>query len=339
MINQTRTLFLGFVIVSTLLVSTVVTAVFWTNGSRSRQPSQTLVVPSPKAGDTEELFLGSGVYLTLVFIPQGTFNMGSNRNSPDERPIHSVTVSNGFWMGKYPVTNAQWQAVMGELPFDLSHPNGCPDCPMSSVSWDKCQDFISRLNGRGKEAFRLPTEAEWEYACRAGVDGETYGPPETIAWYVGNSGKKTHPVGQKQPNAFGMYDMLGNVLQWCQDGYAPYSNNSQIDPEGDYSSAYRVLRGASDDASADQISAAHRHSFLPCDSVPWMGFRLVRALPKPKHLPKGFKDFWDSISRWSFFGRHHYPTCFLGTLSEDRYSFEYMLQSAPPYSTQGRPVA
>jgi formylglycine-generating enzyme required for sulfatase activity len=112
------------------------------------------------------------------------------------------------------------------------------------VTWVDAQDFLRRLNQlQSKWNFRLPTEAEWEYACRAGTEGDTYGPVDDVAWYGGNSDRTTHPVGQKQPNAFGIYDMLGNVWEWCQDYYGPYEATPQLDPTGAFSSARRVCRG------------------------------------------------------------------------------------------------
>src|ERR1039458_3679189 len=137
-----------------------------------------------------------------------------NRKADEER--HQVTLTRGFQMGKYPVTRVQWEAVMRGKPSEFRGLQG--SVPVEQVSWNDCQEFITKLNtlvpGGG---FRLPTEAEWEYACRAGTEGARYGDLGEIAWYQNNSGGSPHPVGQKKPNDWGLYDMLGNVLEWCAD--------------------------------------------------------------------------------------------------------------------------
>ena len=163
--------------------------------------------------------------IEFVGIPSGEFLMGSTseRAYKSERPVARVRISKGFWMGKYEVTQDQWQAVMGNNPSDVS---GCGTCPVESVSWEDVQEFIGKLNGRsGGGRYRLPTEAEWEYAARAGTTTDTYAGDVTnplgndpvvngIAWYRENSGGRTHPAGQMEPNGFGLYDMLGNVWEW-----------------------------------------------------------------------------------------------------------------------------
>jgi formylglycine-generating enzyme required for sulfatase activity len=166
--------------------------------------------------------------LIIVKVPAGTFRMGSDQvihaddawnpcsacspRNEVERPVHQVTISKDFWMGQFDVTQKQWQDVMGNNPsFNLA---AGPDAPVEQVSWRDVQSFLAKANAM-QDAWmvRLPTEAEWEYAARAGSTGETYGPLEETAWYKDNSGRTTHPVGQKKPNAFGLYDMLGNVWQ------------------------------------------------------------------------------------------------------------------------------
>jgi formylglycine-generating enzyme required for sulfatase activity len=175
----------------------------------------------------------------MVFVAGGTFQMGSNSES-DEKPIHTVTVSS-FYMDKTEVTQAEYRKVMGKTPSSFS---GCDDCPVEKVSWHDANAYAKKV---GK---RLPTEAEWEYAARGGnkSKGYTYSGSndlDAVAWYNNNSGSKTHPVAQKQPNELGLYDMSGNVWEWCSDWYDEgyYSGSPQTDPQGSNSGKKRVLRG------------------------------------------------------------------------------------------------
>ena len=163
----------------------------------------------------------------------------SRHAANDERSVTRVRISQGFYLGKYEVTQAEWQAVMGSNPSKFS---GCGRCPVEKVAWEDAQVFIGRLNARsGGRRYRLPTEAEWEYAARAGTTTDTYAGDVTephrndpvvnrIAWYGENSGHRTQPVGQKAPNPWGLYDMLGNVFEWVQDWYGPYPGGAVTDP-------------------------------------------------------------------------------------------------------------
>jgi formylglycine-generating enzyme required for sulfatase activity len=181
----------------------------------------------------------NSVGMKFVRINPGTFKMGS----ADEGPIHDVTLSKGFYLQTTEVTQAQWQAVMGTNPSEFKG----PDWPVDMVPWFDAQEFLRKLNAREKDTrYRLPTEAEWEYACRAGGQ-EPDGAPNLgeVAWWAGNSGREVHPVGQKKPNAWGLYDMRGNVWEWVQDRYGDYSAGRQVDPHGPASGTYRVLRGGS----------------------------------------------------------------------------------------------
>ena len=197
--------------------------------------------------------LGSGVKLEMVLIPggrvpDGLARFGQGRLS-DEKPQHRVRITKPFYLGKYLVTQEQWEAVMGSNP---SHFKG-PKNPVEQVSWDDCQKFLEKLNaksGPGAGKFQLPTEAQWEYACRAGSTTRyCFGDDESglgeYAWYGANSGGKTHPVGEKKPNAWGLYDMHGNVWEWCQDWYdgGYYANSPTDDPTGPATGSYRVFRG------------------------------------------------------------------------------------------------
>jgi formylglycine-generating enzyme required for sulfatase activity len=186
---------------------------------------------------------GNGVTMELVLIPAGSFTIGSNDGASDEKPPHPVTLSRPFYMGKYEVTQAQWQAVMGGNP---SHFQGDDKLPVESVSWDDCQEFCKKLSAKSGKAVRLPTEAEWEYACRAGsmgrfCFGDNDGGLGAYAWYTSNSDRKTHPVGQKKSNAWGLYDTHGNVWEWCADWYDKYPGSGATSDF--FRQKCRVLRG------------------------------------------------------------------------------------------------
>jgi len=190
--------------------------------------------------------LGKGVELEMIAIPGGSFQMGSNERD-NEKPIHRVTLS-PFHIGKFQITQAQWQAVMGKNP---SHFKG-DNLPVESISWKDAFEFCLKLSERTGKEYRLPTEAEWEYACRAGSTtrycfGDDDAMLEQYAWYSKNSGNKTHPVGEKLPNAGGLHDMHGNVWEWCQDWYDEnyYKQSPEKKPQGPTSGEDRVLRGGS----------------------------------------------------------------------------------------------
>jgi formylglycine-generating enzyme required for sulfatase activity len=238
------------------------------------------VIPSPNARtsvkpEATQVWKEPVTGIEFVWVPGGGFDMGSN--SADglafEKPVHRVYVE-GFWMGKYEVTQGQWKTIMGSNPSNFKSGD---NYPVDTVSWDDIQIFIARLNSRTGITFRLPTKAEWEYACRAGTKEDRYGPLDNIAWYDFNSGKKTHPVGQKQPNFFGLYDMLGNVFEWCQDWYGSYSSGYAKNPEGPSSGSFRVLRGAGFGYIASQVRAAIRYGLDPSGRDISHGFRLVRS--------------------------------------------------------------
>jgi formylglycine-generating enzyme required for sulfatase activity len=210
-----------------------------TTGSSGTPP---LTKPSQTTGEVVQNQMG----IELVFVPAGRFMMGSNINlGTDEKPVHQVTFKEGFYIGKYEVTQAQWQAVMGNNPSYFRNCGG--NCPVETVSWEDTQSFINKLNEvNDRFRYRLPTEAEWEYACRAGTKGRYAGNLSEIAWYSDNSGNKTHAVGSKGANPWGLADMHGNVWEWCQDAYhenydgAPTDGSAWLKGGGP-----RVLRGGS----------------------------------------------------------------------------------------------
>jgi formylglycine-generating enzyme required for sulfatase activity len=220
--------------------------------------------------------------IKFVLIPAGSFMMGSTNGEADEKPVHQVTISQAFYMGRYEVTQGQWQAVMGSNP---SHFKDCGgNCPVEEVSWDDAQDFINKLNENNDGfKYRLPTEAEWEYACRAGTTGDYAGNLKKMAWYLINSGFKTHPVGGKQPNGFGLYDMHGNVSEWCQDWYDEdyYASSPATDPQGPSSGHRRVLRGGEWQLLPTDLRSACRSDLMPDYRLNLDGFRVVTMLRTP----------------------------------------------------------
>lgn len=214
----------------------------------------------------------------LVWIPPGQFLRGSEKGDADERPVQLVTFSKGFFMGRHPVTQAQWRLVMGN---NLSHFMG-DDLPVEQVSWNDAIAFIERLNERNDELlYRLPTEAEWEYACRGGNGGGHTVERSAIAWFKDNSDGKTQPVCTRQPNAFGLYDMLGNVWEWCEDWYHDNYEGAPADGSAWLSGGeqkHRVLRGSSWDYPKHTLRASFRNRNSPEYRLNDNGFRLCATL-------------------------------------------------------------
>ena len=205
-----------------------------------------------------------GVQFKMVRVKGGTFQMGATSEQgsdayDDEYPVHSVTLSD-YYIGQTEVTQELWEAVMGSNP---SYFKGNNQCPVEKVSWDDCQEFIKKLNRLTGKNFRLPTEAEWEYAARGGNKSKGYkysgsNDADAVAWYNKNSGSKTQPVAQKQSNELGLYDMSGNVWEWCQDRYGKYSSHSQSNPKGANTGSVRVLRGGSWISSERNVRVSNR---------------------------------------------------------------------------------
>jgi formylglycine-generating enzyme required for sulfatase activity len=244
----------------------------------------TVTRPAPPKKEKEISFdLGNGVKLEMVLIPAGEFLMGSpdseNGRFPDEGPQHRVRITRPFYLGKYLVTQEQWQAVMGNNPSNFKGPEN----PVEMVSWDDCQQFLAKLNAKTSEQpgkFVLPTEAQWEYACRAGSKtrycfGDDDSELGEYAWYHANSGGKTHPVGGKKSNAWGLYDMHGNVWEWCQDWYDEgyYAKSPTDDPAGSDGGANRVFRGGGWSDPAGDCRSAPRYRDGPGIRYGSLGFR------------------------------------------------------------------
>ena len=231
------------------------------------------------------LDFGGGIKMELILISAGTFEMGSPESeagrSSDET-LHTVTISKPFYIGKFHVTQEQYKAVIGENP---SH-NKAARNPVEQVYWEDALKFCEKLSAAtGKQKARLPTEAEWEYACRAGTRtrynlGETTEDLKRAGWYPANSGNKTHEVGGKTPNAWGLYDMHGNVWEWCRDWKANYASGPQTDPQGPETGGEHVLRGASYDSLERQCRAASRHHWGGPHVA--IGFRIVMELEAGK---------------------------------------------------------
>jgi formylglycine-generating enzyme required for sulfatase activity/predicted Ser/Thr protein kinase len=228
----------------------------------------------------------SALRANMVFVQGGSFTMGCTSEQgrdcdDDEKPAHQVTVSS-FWIGKYEVTQKEWEAVMGSNP---SRFQNCPDCPVENVTWNDVQDFIRKLNYLTGGNYRMPTEAEWEFAARGGIrsSGTKYSGSDVInsnraVWYDGNSGSRTHRVGQKQANELGLYDMSGNVWEWCSDWYGEdlYINSPGTNPRGPSAGDYRVLRGGSWSSNALLCRVSYRNNDHPgTHSNNTRGFRLV----------------------------------------------------------------
>jgi formylglycine-generating enzyme required for sulfatase activity len=257
-----------------------------------------------QAGDRANVFLSGRHRIKLARIPEGEFVMGSEVDD-SERPAHRVRIGSPFLLGVYPVTQALYAAITGTLPLSLFQ--GRDENPVDTVSWldavrfcnllsasDGLKSFYElrgdgRVDERGGTGYRLPTEAEWEYACRAGSTSSFHfgEEPEKLgeyAWYQRNSGSSTHPVGQLSPNRFGLFDMHGNVWEWCWDWYAPYPARSGVagpaveNPRGPVEGRERVLRGGSWNADVHQLRSAARNSYDPEEPLWYFGFRLARSL-------------------------------------------------------------
>lgn len=238
--------------------------------AETKSPAAAVSTP-PKSGQPCSVTLPGNVALDLAPIPAGTFTMGSPDSEEgrllDEGPQHQVTISKNFWLGKYPVTQTQYLALTGENPSVFRTD---PSLPVEYVTWDNAVAFCKKLTEQEKAAgrvpagyaYQLPTEAQWEYACRAGTKTPYAGDLEAMTWYDKNSNGTSHPVGQKKPNAWGLYDMHGNIRQWCIDKYLPYAADAVTDPVG-LKGQYRNIRGGAWYLYARYCRSAARFSAVP----------------------------------------------------------------------------
>jgi len=246
----------------------------------------------PREDDELTVVLPGGGRMTFVWIESGRFRMGSPAlevgRYDREGPQHEAMISRGFYLGKTEITQEQWESVMGTTPWEgEDYVESNPQHPAVYISWDDVQLFIGRLNAAaGEEIYRLPSEAEWEYACRAGTDTRwSFGDAESrlgnYAWYRDNAWdvglQYAQPVGTKLPNPWGLYDMHGNALEWCRDWYGNYSSAAQVDPTGPATGTYRLLRGGYFYYLARAARSAYRVSSLPDFRDYYIGARLLRT--------------------------------------------------------------
>ena len=230
----------------------------------------------------------NGTQIEMVLVAGGTFTMGCTASNAyacnaAENPTHSVTITNAFYMGRYEVTQAEWQARMGSNPSSFQGQTDSPSRPVENVSWNTIQNFNSATG------LRLPTEAEWEYACRAGTTTAFHGftgylggtNDDTlvgnIAWYGANSGDQTHAVGGKAANALGLHDMSGNVWEWCSDWYDVYSAGAQTNPTGPATGLNPVLRGGAWFYNTGGVRSSNRYYAGPGTAADFIGFRVTKA--------------------------------------------------------------
>lgn len=245
---------------------TEITEIFATQ-KKSDEP---LNFPKPSNSSTT-----ASIASNMILVQGGTFIMGSEKGEEDEEPVHKVTVSS-FYMNKYEVSQAEWESIMGKKPKNLEF-KGCDQCPVEGVSWEDVRLFIKKLNQQTGLNYRLPTEAEWEYAAKGGNDHQPSGDVNDYAWYSSNSNNRTHPVGQKKPNNLGLYDMQGNVYEWCHDWYGKYYDSHLNNPIGSTYSNARVCRGGSWGDGANFITATNRGKRNPKSYQKYIGFRLARV--------------------------------------------------------------
>jgi formylglycine-generating enzyme required for sulfatase activity len=286
-----RWLLVGAAVGSCFFVGLVVLLFMVFRGSADKKPPEAKKEDPPKKEEAPPKYFTNSLGMKFAWIPPGSFVMGSPKEEAgrvENETQHKVTLTKGFYMGVYTVTQEEWQAVMGNNPSLIK---GEKNLPVEQVSWDDCQEFIKKLREKDKKPYRLPTEAEWEYACRAGTKtpfcfGDTISTDQ--ANYNGNqiygTGKKgvyrqkTTPVGSFPANAWGLYDTHGNLWEWCQDWRGDYPQNDVVDPQGPDAGQYRVLRGGSWNLSPVLCRSANRGGVGPGSRYGLIGFRLCFCL-------------------------------------------------------------
>jgi formylglycine-generating enzyme required for sulfatase activity len=279
MSSRSRALVAG--VVAILLIGVIGGVIWWLIRNRKVTPATQTTSTQTAAATTKTAPSGSpftekvnGAEIEMLAIPGGNFLMGSpateSGRDPDEGPQSNVTVPN-YYMGKYEVTQSQYRAVMGANPSAFKG----DDLPVDSVTWAEATEFCRKLSTLSGRHYRLPTEAEWEYAARAGTTGAPTESADLTAWYDGNSGARTHPVGQKEANHFGLYDIYGNVWEWCQSKYKAYPYSATDGREDLQSVEVRVLRGGSWESAAKACRPSYRRRVTPDPRS--AGFRVVRV--------------------------------------------------------------
>jgi formylglycine-generating enzyme required for sulfatase activity len=239
-----------------------------------------------KAGDLKTILLPGNVPMEFVYIPAGTFFMGSpeqeHGRQNDESPRREISITKGFYMGKFEVTQEQWLIVMKRNPSVFSDKNSFKSHPVDWVSWNDCNEFIQHLNGMGLGTFRMPTEAEWEYACRAGTKTRYYwgNDPNNekvyqFCWAFSRAEGRSHPVGLKKPNPWGLYDMSGNVWEWCSDWRGPYNPSNTTNPKGAETGTKKIYRGGSWFNKPATLRSANRNGHEPDIPFTNAGLRIV----------------------------------------------------------------
>lgn len=273
----------SLVALTSLLIMSLLVAAFLlakSNLISRRAASRSALAPSPGSTSHDGVGIKNQVGIEMNYVPPGSFMMGSGNGDADEKPMHEVTLRDGFYIGRYEVTQVQWRAVMNNDPSFFKGEN----LPVDNVSWNDTQDFLSKLNKLGDGyTYRLPTEAEWEYACRAGSTGDFAEPLNLIGWYYDNADNGSHAIGQKKPNAFGLYDMHGNVWEWCEDWYHQSYDGAPTDGSAwlmGGEQKVRLLRGGSWYDLADRIRSAHRGGNPPVLRGLNLGFRVVATVAK-----------------------------------------------------------
>ncbi len=234
-------------------------------------------------------FRVGGVSFSMILVEHGTFVMGREPERDgdqyyDDKRAHEVMLTQDYYIGETQVTQALWAAVMGSNPSKM---RGDDERPVENVFWGECQTFVEKLNGQVEGVrFALPTEAQWEYAARGGNRSKGYkyagaDEPDEVAWHKGNAGGETHPVGQKKANEIGVYDMAGNVWEWCADWYGEYPTEAVEEPKGPETGDSRVIRGGSFGSRADRSRSAYRDAYAPEMRDGEIGLRLVCIVVGP----------------------------------------------------------
>ncbi|MBS0663935.1 MAG: formylglycine-generating enzyme family protein [Verrucomicrobia bacterium] len=231
--------------------------------------------------DADFGFVVASIKVPMVFVPPGKFTMGDEGGEDDERPETEVAITRGFWLGRYEITQEEWRTVMNLSP---SHYKGA-NRPVEFISWKAAQEFCQRLTVREQSAgrlprgyvYRLPTEAEWEYACRLGTEGGAPGVQPETGWYATNGKEMSHPVGEKLPNALGLYDVFGNVSEWCVDWYGKYPGGQVRDYVGPINGEFRVARGGNSFDIAYGCRPTYRTGAEPIVRSAGIGMRLALA--------------------------------------------------------------